>query len=69
MLNRYKIKLTKALASEARRRPLGAYFRVSHRDRIAMHAAIAAAGIPYTTRMVHEGWENVKSSGIILVGD
>jgi hypothetical protein len=50
---------------DALRRPLGAYFRVNHRDLIAMHAAISEVGILYATAQVHEGWENVGSDGVI----
>jgi hypothetical protein len=50
---------------EALRRPLGAYFRVNHKDLIAMHAAISEVGILYATSQVHEGWQNVGSDGII----
>ena len=50
---------------DALRRPLGAYFRVNHRDLIAMHAAITEVGILYATSQVHEGWQDVGSDGII----
>ena len=50
---------------DARERPLGAYFRVNHKDIIAMHAAIAEVGILYATGMVHEGWDNVAEDGLI----
>lgn len=51
--------------SAAKKRPLGAYFRVNHKDLIAMHAAIAEVGILYATAVVHEGWQNVSNNGII----
>ena len=41
---------------DAQRRPLGAYFRVNHRDLVAMHAAITEVGALYATGLVHEGW-------------
>ena len=44
---------------EALRRPLGAYFRVNHKDLVAMHAAMTEVGILYATAQVHEGWQNV----------
>jgi len=47
------------LAHEAMRRPLGAYFRVDHTDLVAMHTAIAEAGILFATSAVHEGWDDV----------
>lgn len=49
----------------ALRRPLGSYFRVNHKDLIAMHAAIAEVGILYATAVVHEGWEHVGEDGVI----
>lgn len=50
---------------DAGQRPLGAYFRVNHRDLVAMHSAITETGILYATGMVHSGWDTVSSSGII----
>src|SRR4051812_29841784 len=46
-------------------RPLGAYYRVNHRDLISMHSALAEVGILYATATVHEGWENVGEDGAI----
>lgn len=57
--------LTDERTSAARKRPLGAYFRVNHQDLVAMHSAIAEVGILYATCVVHEGWNRVDSSGII----
>ncbi|HEX8169989.1 MAG TPA: C1 family peptidase [Thermoanaerobaculia bacterium] len=57
--------LTKARAEEARQRPLGAYYRVNHRDLVAMHAALAEVGILYATSRVHAGWRSVGADGII----
>lgn len=48
---------------EALRRPLGAYFRVNHKDIIAMHAAIAEVGLLYATAQVHQGWSDVDGTG------
>jgi hypothetical protein len=48
---------------DALRRPLGAYYRVNHRDIIAMHAAIAEVGILFATAQVHEGWSRVGRDG------
>jgi len=56
---------TAVRAKEARLRPLGAYFRVNHKDLVAMHAAIAEVGILYATASVHEGWEHVGADGLI----
>ncbi|MFI0846030.1 C1 family peptidase [Mesorhizobium sp. IMUNJ 23232] len=47
--------------ADALQRPLGAYFRVNHRDLVGMHSAITEAGILFGTCLVHEGWMNVKS--------
>ena len=47
------------------RRPLGAYFRVNHKDIVAMHTAIAEVGILYATAQVHEGWNQVGETGQI----
>ena len=54
---------------EAKRRPLGAYFRVNHKDLVAMHAAIAEVGVLFATATVHEGWEQVGPDGIIPFND
>ncbi|WP_132255718.1 C1 family peptidase [Methylobacterium segetis] len=51
--------LTEARSADALRRPLGAYFRVNHKDLVAMHAAIGEVGILYATASVHEGWQQV----------
>ncbi len=56
---------TPQAAKEATMRPLGAYYRVNHKDLVAMHSAIAEVGILYATASVHDGWDNVKSDGII----
>jgi hypothetical protein len=46
-------------AADAIARPLGAYFRVNHKDLVAMHAAITEVGILYATARVHSGWSAV----------
>ena len=53
----------------ARRRPLGAYFRVNHRDLVAMHSAIAEARVLFATATVHAGWESVRKDGEIPYDD
>lgn len=58
-------KLFTARYEDALRRPLGAYFRVNHKDLIAMHAAISEVGILYATAQVHEGWQQVGADGIV----
>lgn len=57
--------LTDARTSNALQRPLGAYFRVNHKDLVAMHTAIAEVGILYATCAVHKGWGDVGADGII----
>ncbi|HXG49296.1 MAG TPA: C1 family peptidase [Methylomirabilota bacterium] len=57
--------LTPERAFDALQRPLGAYFRVNHRDLVAMHSALAEVGILYATAFVHEGWANVRGNGVI----
>ncbi len=57
--------LTNAQAADAAKRPLGAYYRVNHKDLVAMHSAIAEVGILYATGLVHSGWEQINAEGII----
>ena len=44
--------LTQTRTSDAIKRPLGAYFRVNHKDLVAMHSALAEVGILYATATV-----------------
>jgi hypothetical protein len=60
-----KGRLTRERAEDARDRPLGAYFRVNHRDLVAMHTAISETGILYATATVHDGWERLETDGTI----
>jgi hypothetical protein len=53
------------IVADARLRPLGAYFRVNHKDLIAMHAALEEAGILYASALIHEGWFQTGSDGKI----
>jgi len=62
-------KLTEVRISDAANRPLGAYFRVNHKDLVAMHAALAEVGILYATATVHAGWEAVSADGLIPLQD
>ncbi|TLD40661.1 MAG: hypothetical protein JETT_3092 [Candidatus Jettenia ecosi] len=55
--------------SDASRRPLGAYYRVNHKDLVAMHTALAEVGILYATAVVHEGWNMIDADGIIPPDD
>jgi hypothetical protein len=61
--------LNDARTSNAVKRPLGAYYRVNHKDLIAMHSALAEVGILYATSSVHGGWLDVGSDGIINFQD
>lgn len=58
-------RLTDTRAQDARARPLGAYYRVNHKDLVAMHAAIAEVGVLYATALVHSGWDQVRNDGVI----
>ncbi len=57
--------LTHERLEDARERPLGAYFRVNHRDLVAMHSAVTETGILFATAMVHSGWDSVRKEGKI----
>jgi hypothetical protein len=57
--------LNDARTSDALNRPLGAYYRVNHKDLVAMHTAMAEVGILYATGIVHAGWNAVKGDGLI----
>ncbi|HEX5808386.1 MAG TPA: C1 family peptidase [Anaerolineales bacterium] len=61
--------LTEARTADAMRRPLGAYFRVNHKDLVAMHSALAEVRILYATAVVHKGWERVDAQGLIPYTD
>jgi len=60
--------LTDARAADAAHRPLGAYFRVNHKDLVAMHAAIAEVGVLFATAVVHDGWDAPGADGLIPPG-
>ncbi|GAB3338057.1 C1 family peptidase [Larkinella ripae] len=60
-----KERLTETRTRDGRLRPLGAYYRVNHKDLVAMHSAMAEVGILYATASVHEGWRNVQADGLI----
>lgn len=57
--------LTNARAADALKRPLGAYYRVNHKDLVALHSAIVEAGVVYATAMVHDGWRVPNEDGYI----
>jgi hypothetical protein len=64
-----KAGLTEQRMGDAVRRPLGAYFRVNHKDIVAMHAALAEVGILYATASVHVGWDAVGADGLIAYSE
>ena len=53
--------VTDEIAADAINRPLGAYFRVNHKDLVGMHAALTEVGVLYATATVHEGWQRVRT--------
>ncbi len=59
--NRSDRRLTAQRAADAATRPLGAYFRVNHRDLVAMHCALAEAGVLYAVANVHKGWLSARA--------
>ncbi len=61
--------ITPSVAADAAKRPLGAYYRVNHKDLVAMHSAIAEVGVLYASATVHAGWDAVKHDGIIAKED
>ncbi len=63
--SRQKSALSAQRIEDAVRRPLGAYFRVNHKDIVAMHAALAEVGILYASADVHVGWADVGHDGMI----
>jgi hypothetical protein len=62
-------RLTDTRAVDAASRPLGAYYRVKHKDLVAMHSALAEVGILYATVIVHEGWTFIGTDGVIPLRD
>ena len=61
-------RMTRRRTEDGARRPLGAYFRVDHRDLSAIHAALAEAGILFATALVHGGWLRTGPDGSIFPG-
>lgn len=57
--------LTADRSADALTRPLGAYYRVNHRDLICMHSALTEVGVLYASSEVHEGWNEVGADGEI----
>ncbi|NYZ63167.1 C1 family peptidase [Luteimonas deserti] len=56
---------TEDRARAAQAHPLGAYYRVNHKDLVAMHAAFAEVGVLYASSAVHAGWLSPPASGVI----
>ena len=56
---------TDARANAARKQPLGAYFRVNHKDLVAMHAAFTEVRVLYASSAVHAGWDEAGDDGVI----
>jgi hypothetical protein len=61
--------MNETLAADAVTRPLGAYFRVNHKDLVAMHAALTEVGVVYASSAVHAGWDTVGPDGLIVPQD
>jgi hypothetical protein len=59
--NRGALTLDTKQSADALARPLGAYFRVNHKDLVAMHTAITEVGVLYATAQVHKGWQDVRA--------
>lgn len=56
-------------AIDASRRPLGAYYRVNHKNLVAIHCALREVGVLFATSCVHDGWDRVGRDGIIPYND
>lgn len=65
----YDRRLTAERALDALDRPLGAYYRVNHKDLVALHSAITEVGVLYATAHVHTGWQEPGSDGRIAFTD
>ncbi len=56
---------TEERARAAQAHPLGAYYRVNHKDLVAMHAAFAEVGVLYASSAVHDDWLDPGPDGVI----
>jgi len=56
---------TEERARAAQEHPLGAYYRVNHKDLVAMHAAFAEVGVLYASAAVHADWMTPPDTGVI----
>ncbi|MBC8045366.1 MAG: C1 family peptidase, partial [Fimbriimonadaceae bacterium] len=61
----YNGNYTIEIAQDAATRPLGAYYRVNHKDIVAMHCALTEVGILYVSAGIGSGWDEVGKDGII----
>ncbi len=57
--------MTSRRSADAMKRPLGAYYRINQKDLVAMHSAIAEAGVLFATAAIHEGWISPNLDGSI----
>lgn len=64
-VNKQDRRLNEVRVGDALRRPLGAYYRVNHKDLVAMHSAMAEVGVLYATATVHKGWNDIGPGGLI----
>jgi len=60
--------LTQERIADAANNPLGAYYRVNHKDIVDMHCALTEVGILYATARVHDGWFNLAEGEIPYSG-
>lgn len=65
----WKGTLTGDVSRDALSLTLGAYYRVNHKDLVALHAAITEVGVLYATTQVHAGWDEVDKSGIVTCSE
>jgi hypothetical protein len=59
--------LSEKRIADALKRPLGAYYRVNHKDLVAMHSAMAEVGVLFATATVHQGWNQTDKDGVIPI--
>ena len=52
--------------ADARKRPLGNYFRVRHLHLNHMHAALREVGVLYASARVHQGWKQPAGGRIVF---
>ena len=69
LINDSNLRLDESRIADAVKRPLGAYYRVNHKDLVSMHSAMAEVGILYATATVHEGWDKVDKNGHIPISE